>query len=203
MSTSESDQEPSVKRKKGIINSETYKRNVIRNSRVNGSKYVNYNGHEIAAKAIPQEIICKCAKKCHLKVTGDIVKFIWDNFYSMGSKNIQDTYLQTLIESKQVKRRRVPPAQPGADENLSDTLAQDININSELFKKNHSYTYNLRVQGSFLPVCKNIFFKVHGISADRVRRLCFLLLQNKTPEDRRGKIHSGNALSGEICRKVH
>lgn len=79
----------------------------------------------------------------------------------MDSKNIQDSYLQTLIESNEVKRRRVPSARPGADNILSDEnlLAQDVNINLARFKKNYSYTYHLRVQGSFLPLCKNIFFK--------------------------------------------
>lgn len=67
-----------------------------------------------------QEIICKCPQKCCLKVTGDILKLIWDSFYSMGSKNIQDTYLQILIERKPVKRRRVSPVRPGPDANLSD-----------------------------------------------------------------------------------
>jgi len=60
-----------------------------------------------------------------------------------------------------------------------------------------------KIQGSLLLVCKNIFIKVLGISADRVRRICSLLIQNKIPEDCRGKNRSGNAIPGEICRKVH
>lgn len=47
------------------------------------------------------------------------------------------------------------------------------------------------------------FIKLHGISTDRVCRICTLLIQNKIPEDYRGKNRSVNAISGEICRKVY
>ena len=142
MSSSESDQEPPVKRRKGIVHSETYKRNIIRNARVHGLGYVNYNGKEVPSQTIPQEILCKCAQKCYLKVRGDIVKSIWNNFYSMNSKNVQYTYLQTLIESKPIKRHRVPLSQPVTDADISEESmpAQEVN---EIFmpfkKKSHLY----------------------------------------------------------------
>jgi hypothetical protein len=102
----------------------------------------------------------------------------------MNSKNVQDIYLQTLIESKPIKHRRVLPSQPVTDTNKSEEsmLNHEVNEISMQFKINHTYTYYLKIQGPLFLVCKNIFMKLHGISLDHVRRI---LIQNKIPEDYR------------------
>jgi len=74
------------------------------------------------------------------------------------------------------------------------------------FKKilnDRTLVYKLRVNGEFFTVCKNVFIATHGVTADRVRRLSFLLLNNKMPEDKRGKHISGNAIPGDICVEIH
>jgi len=63
MSSSETDQEQPVKRIKGIVHSETYALNIIRNARVHGLGYVSYNGKEVPPPTIPQEILCKFVTK--------------------------------------------------------------------------------------------------------------------------------------------
>lgn len=45
--------------------------------------------------------------------------------------------------------------------------------------------------------------KIHGVSADRLRRLCTLLLANESPNDKRGKNHSRNSIQGDVCLKIH
>lgn len=67
----------------------------------------------------------------------------------------------------------------------------------------NSFVYKLRVNGEFFTVYKNVFIAIHGVTADRVRRLSFLLLNNKMPEDKRGKNISGNAIPGVICVEIH
>jgi len=51
---SDSDSETEIletsKRKKGVINSEKYKRNIIKNAKVRGESYINYAGKEIHEK---------------------------------------------------------------------------------------------------------------------------------------------------------
>ena len=54
-----------------------------------------------------------------------------------------------------------------------------------------------------LQFAKNIFLQIHGVSRDRVARLTNLLVENKTPVDKRGKNRSGNAIEGNICVAIH
>lgn len=60
-----------------------------------------------------------------------------------------------------------------------------------------------RVNGEFFTICKNVFIATHGLTAYRVRRIYFFLLNHQTPEDKRGKNISGNALPGDICVEIH
>ena len=45
--------------------------------------------------------------------------------------------------------------------------------------------------------------KIHGISHNRLGRICQLLLQNMTPKDKRGQNRSGNTVSGNVCVLTH
>lgn len=49
---------------------------------------------------------------------------------------------------------------------------------------------------------KCISLSVHGISPDRVRRLCKLLSEGKSPRDLWGKNPPGNAKPGEIIKAI-
>lgn len=55
MSSSDSQIENSdqLKRKKGVINTANYKRNIIRSAKVQGEAHVNYAGKEIPKKVPP------------------------------------------------------------------------------------------------------------------------------------------------------
>lgn len=48
-----------------------------------------------------------------------------------------------------------------------------------------------------------MLLSLHMVTADRVRRLSFFLLNNKTPKDKRGKNISGNVIPGNICVDIH
>lgn len=173
---------------------------LIRNSRVKGEAYTNYKNNQVASKIKPQNISCKCNIKCSSTINCQVIDQIWNNFYSLENKNMQDTYIQTLIEVKKVQRRRKKNLENVNCDN-PDKKPDDNNVLP--FKRNHSYLYNLKVNGKLKPVCKNFFMAIHGISRDRLKRICHLLLQNKTPIDKRGKNRSANAKPGEICVSIH
>ena len=49
-SDSETEIPGTLKRKKGVINYDKYKRNIIKNARVRGESYINYPGKEVQKK---------------------------------------------------------------------------------------------------------------------------------------------------------
>lgn len=206
---SNSNEEIRKKRKKGSVNPETYQRNIIKTARIRGAEYVNYKGKKVPQKTPPDEIKCKCSAKCFKLVTRNVLSEIWNSFYSMESKNVQDSYLQTLIERKEIQRRSkcqtTLPIEDHVEVILPDVDYDFLTIEDDTqypFKRNHTFFYHLRIDGVFRRVCKNVFIKTHGVSSDRVRRLCSLLLQNQISEDRRGKNSSSNAICSEICVKI-
>ena len=101
-----SDDEPEAKRKWGVVNEDKYKRNVIRKARVKGEEYTNYKGNLVSGKSIPDELVCNCPRKCSLSIDNETKSAIWNKFYSLETKNQQDLHLQTLIEAREVKRRK-------------------------------------------------------------------------------------------------
>lgn len=185
--SSSSEEETIPKRRRGISHESTYKRNVIRTARVKGESYVTYTGKQVPKKSIPIAITYKCLSKCYLHLNGENIHQIWNHFYSFENKNTQDTHLQSWIEIKEIKRRRPGngnnPTQQGKQNMEDDIEEEDLSHANEsesiLFKKNHSFNYYLRINGEFKRVCKNVFIEVHGISADRVRRICKLLVEKK------------------------
>lgn len=48
-------------------------------------------------------------------------------------------------------------------------------LKDHFFKINHSYLYNLKVNGILNLVCKNVFMGIHRILLDRLERICHLL----------------------------
>lgn len=106
---------------------------------------VNYKGKTICQKTPPHEIKCKCPVKCFKLITKEVLSDICRTFYSMENKNVQDCYLQTLIEKKEIKRRT-----------KSKVLIQKD------FKRQNSFFYKLLVNGKFFTVCKNDFNATHG-----------------------------------------
>lgn len=155
-----------------------------RNARVTGQGYVSYSSKEVQSKVKPETLSCKCPAKCFLSIDEKVIDDNWSYFYSLETKNAQDTYIQTLVEAREVKRRK--------------KLGQDIHNpetseDGQTFKRNHTYLYNIKINGSLKKVCKNIFMDIYGVSRKTLERICQLLLENKTPKDKRGLKRSGNA----------
>lgn len=94
-----------VKRRKGVMNADKYKSNIIRKSRVQGIQYESYSGKEVQGKE-QQTYQCRCVEKCYSNTSEESGKTLWNYFYSLESKNTQDVYLQSLIELRGFKRKR-------------------------------------------------------------------------------------------------
>ncbi|KAL3287583.1 hypothetical protein HHI36_002050 [Cryptolaemus montrouzieri] len=69
--------------------------------------------------------------------------------------------------------------------------------------KQNFFNYNIKVNGKIVAVCKNTFKNFHGVTLARVLRLCKLLTARKTSKNFRGLNRSENAISGEVCSKIH
>ncbi|KAG8294940.1 hypothetical protein J6590_091588 [Homalodisca vitripennis] len=92
------------KRKKGVLNKSEYKAEIIKKARVSGSSYISWTGKEVP-EITPGED-CKCRRKCFTKVADEERERIFETFRSLGSKNEQDNYLQSLIAATEVKHKR-------------------------------------------------------------------------------------------------
>lgn len=108
---------------------------------------------------------------------------IFTKFIDFSTKNEQDAYLQSLISTMPVKNRR-PRKEERARLNQS------------------TFSYSVSCSTGKFSVCKNAFVSIHGISPDRVRRLCLLLRDGKIPQDMRGQNKPGNAISGETVEVI-
>lgn len=79
MSSSEED-EPQLKRRRGVVHEENYQRNKIRIAGVKGEAYKNYNNKQNSSKIKPQGMLCKCNFRCSSIVNKLVIDQTWDFF---------------------------------------------------------------------------------------------------------------------------
>ena len=109
----------------------------------------------------------------------------YNKFIDLDTKNEQDAYLQSFIECRPIARKR---------------RKLDEEITSK--PKSYSFVYSVSTSTGKIQVCKRAFLSVHGISAERVKRLCKLFSEGKSPKDLRGKNALGNAKPGHIIKGI-
>lgn len=177
---SDADEDIPKKRRKGV-KAVKYKSEVIKESRVKGINYTNWKGNDVFLTKKGED--CLCTMKCFERVSAGDRNEINDRFYSLNTKNEQDSYLQSLITLHQVARRRPMEC-----------------INQK--PKSYSYTYRVSCSTGSYSVCKKAFAAIHGITENRIRRLYTLLSQGKSPIDMRGKQRPGNAKSDQLIRTI-
>ena len=82
-----------------------WKRNEAKAKRARGESYTSATtGKDIGAAQ--QGPPCTCQRKCFEKFSADELKRIFDCFWGLGEKNLQDAYLHGLIRVRKVERRR-------------------------------------------------------------------------------------------------
>ena len=156
---------------------------MIKRSRVKGTQFVNYAGKTVPERKTGQS--CNCKKECFSKIDVCDQIRILDRFNSFTSKYAQDIYLQGLIISHQVQRRR-------PSENVTS-----INLT-------HSFKYFVTIDDKRNEVCQKAFIALHSLKGDgRVHRLQELLLAGKSPVDLRGKNPTPNAKPADVKMLIH
>ena len=126
---------------------ERWKKNIIKNRKAAGQSYVSYSGETVA------EIKFRAAKKCCRKKCCDVVqdvdqKILFTNFYAIGDKVKQDTYLAAcMIPVKPVERV----------------------IATKMTPRIFNWKYQFTVEDSKYIVCKKIFMSVLQVSTKRLR----------------------------------
>lgn len=85
-----------TKKRKGVVNSELCKRNVIEKARIMGTEYTNYAGNPVAARTTGKD--CKCKLKCFTKFKDVDFINILNGFSSHKDKDGKDIFLQSLID---------------------------------------------------------------------------------------------------------
>lgn len=103
------------------------------------------------------------------------------NFFS--TKNEQDIFLQSLIEKFHIKQRR--PRKENATQ------------------RQNAFQFHVLKQTDKVKVCRRAFISLYGVTEARVRRLCDLLNERKSPTDNRGCHPKANTVPPEICQKIH
>lgn len=168
------------KRRKGVKGVK-YKSEIIKECRVKGLNYKNWKDEVVVLTKKGED--CLCTMKCFERVNSTDRDEINDRFYSLNTKNEQDSYLQSLITLHKIARRRPMDG-----------------VNPK--PKSYSYTYRVSCSSGAYSVCKKAFASIHGISENRIRRLYNLLSQGKSPIDMRGKQRPGNAKSDQVILMV-
>ncbi|KAG8241018.1 hypothetical protein J6590_096407 [Homalodisca vitripennis] len=186
MSSNESDinNSTSLKRKRGRKQVE-YKCERIKKSRVKNEKYENWKGNVVRPKE--HGFDCRCRWKCiPEKIIEGKEAETYAKFIDFNTKNEQDVYLQSLIECKLIERK----------------IRNLVDDESPSKPKSHSFVYALSTSSLRIQVCKLAFLSDHGISSERVKRLCKLLSQGKSPKDLRRKNTPGNTKLGHIIKAI-
>ena len=158
------------KGKKRKRNKSCWKRSKSKLRRNSGKSYVNSSGRIVSEKTF-FDGVCSCPRKCHLLVTIEERKNIFQNFYNLSDFNLQTAYINAQVNV--VNKGRV-------------TAAHDPN------KRSKTRIYSLPTEsGDMVKVCKLFFKNCLRVSDGRLTRA----LSNKTrggvittpPLDRRGK----------------
>lgn len=124
-------------------NQDAWKLNVARRLKQSGQEYVNTKGQIVPAKAVGHGCRVDCRFKCHTRVTQRQREEIHKQYYSKV-QNSKDTWQYICMHVKKVPKKEA-------------TRGDDS-------RRNFSFKYTFRVNGSDVPVCKTMFLSTLSIS---------------------------------------
>lgn len=106
--STESDSEPANLKlmggKKRVRKEKLWKRNERKAKRVAGVEYINVKGNTVPERVMGND--CGCRLKCFNHVTPEVRKKVFEAFYRLESKDLQDSYLSGKICVRNVERKR-------------------------------------------------------------------------------------------------
>ncbi|KAG8308790.1 hypothetical protein J6590_101481 [Homalodisca vitripennis] len=119
-----------------------------------------------------QSAVCRsfsrCKRNCFTKFDDIDKALIQDSLYAdLQSKDEQDLYLQRLIEVTNDKQHRI----------IKDGASQRVSL----------LKYLVLVQENKVEVSREAFFKHYDVTEKRTKRIRKLLLEGKSPTDKRSR----------------
>ncbi|CAH1104382.1 unnamed protein product [Psylliodes chrysocephalus] len=117
-------------------------------------------------------MVSQCKLKCTSKFNDEEKQLIFSKLYNGKPKNAEDTFLQDLMETKAIVRRR-------------KRVADGDELNAK--PRTAHFQYFVQKIEEQVPVCKQAFLNLYAISHFRVQRLNMLLSKGESPKDMRGK----------------
>ena len=167
-----------VRPRKRKRNPQSRKHNKRKSSIVAGVPYTNYKGKPIPGKAIRQG--CTCKKQCFDRLGEQNIQQIFEEFYKMPSKNVQDAYLFVCVKTKPPARRRPRDGSKG--------------------NRTNTFSYTVNSQGHEEQVCLNAFMNIHAIGKKRMARIKTSKASCTPPIDKRG-MHGKHVRKPEEVRE--
>lgn len=133
--------EPNLTNRKGkkrLRSENQWERNIRKKRRTAGEQYINTNKATVSEKRMGNP--CNCKKDCFGRVSAATRTKVFEAFYKLPSKVVQDSYLTGNIVIKKVSRHRKRREQNNRPKsvycefqvsNISNTI--DLDFNSFLF----------------------------------------------------------------------
>lgn len=151
------------KGKKKIKNENTWKKNVRKLKRSLGEEYTSARGKTVPKKVFQYVTNC-CSKKCCDNFDKNTQNKIFSEFWGIGVKEQQDTFLLSCLEN-------VPK--------LRESIGKK--------KRDNQWKYYFTVQGLKISICRNFLLSLMKISEKRVRIIQKFKLSGEPVRDMRGK----------------
>lgn len=135
----------------------------------------------------------RCKRQCLTILAPHTTESLLRNFNNIGDKNCQDTYLQGLMRTSKIKRRKVKGQEVQKynfhyEVNIRTMLYLQLNPTQASYRAKINYLLlQIKTGGISHIVCREAFASLHGVSVKRIRRIGELLTSNKSPKDLRGR----------------
>lgn len=171
------------KRKKGVKNSQNYEFNVVKLARVKGSEYTSPSGKVVKERVTGDP--CNCVNKCFLNISQDNQVKLLFKLSEFNTKNEQDIFLSSLIETNRVRRCR----------------PREASLTNK--PKSATYSYYVTIDTKKFKVCQKAFISLFGITQKRLRRLQSIILKGGIPHDMRGIGNKNRAFPEQILKEIH
>lgn len=142
--------------------SERWVKSVVKRKRNTGQSYVSRTTNELVEARV---IGLPCNDGCFGKVTRHVIEAVFTEFWDIGDYDLQNVYIQKLVQKVEVKRRRKPidSANPGP--------TRTCNLQ-----------YTVRYQNTLYNVCKLGFLSMFGLKRRRVENAVKNMSAALTPQ---------------------
>lgn len=168
---------PKNKGKKKLRNINLWKKNVRKAKRSLGEEYTSVRGKKIPKKVFQYISKC-CSKECAGKIDVNDQKKKFTEFWNIGDKIQQDTFLLSCLE-KALK------------------LKENVGPNKQ--KRDNQWKYYFTIESIKMPVCKKLLLSLLKISEKRLRIVQKYKLSGEPIKDKRGKhANRPNKISQEV-----